>query len=120
MLMACLLAMPFSFNAQMRDAFLLDNVAASGVQQMFYRNKVLKVGGYNYICGATINSNGDYDILLSKFDSATDTLVWSASYDGSYNGNDYAADLAVDGSNNIIVVGTKQVGALDYDAVAEV
>jgi hypothetical protein len=108
----------FNSSAQLSDAFLLDNVSASGVQQMFFRSKVIKVGNYNYVCGATINGNGNYDILLSKFDARVDTLVWSTSYNGVYNGNDYAADFAVDGSSNVIVVGTTQVGSLDYNAIA--
>lgn len=118
LLLLCCCISAFTLNAQLRDEFLLDNVSASGVQQMFYRNKVLKVGSYTYICGATINSSGDYDMLLSKFDAVADTLVWSATYGGGYLGDDYAADLAVDGSSNIIVVGTTQVGSLNYDAIA--
>jgi hypothetical protein len=117
LVLLCFCISAFTLNAQLRDEFLLDNVSASGVQQMFYRNKVLKVGSYTYICGATMNSSGDYDMLLSKFDAVADTLVWSATYGGGYLGDDYAADLAVDGSSNIIVVGTTQVGSLDYNAV---
>lgn len=112
-----ILVSSFNSSAQLSNASLLDNVSASGVQQMFFRSKVIKVGNYNYVCGATINGNGDYDILLSKFDARVDTLVWSVSYNGVYNGNDYAADLAVDGSSNVIVVGTTQVGSLDYNAI---
>ncbi len=114
---ACVLLGISQAHSQSSFTYLLDGESSSGMQQMFYKNKVLKSGNYTYICGATINSSGNYDMLLSKFDALADTLMWSVNYNGSYNGDDYAADIAVDGSGNIIIVGTTQVGNLNYDAV---
>lgn len=113
-----ILVSSFNSTAQLTDTFLLDNVSSSGVQQMFFKNKVLRSGSYVYTSGATINDNGNYDILLSKLDGTADTLMWSVSYNGGYDGDDYAADIAVDGSSNVFVVGTTQVGSLDYNAIA--
>ncbi|MCC6600178.1 MAG: hypothetical protein IT223_05840 [Crocinitomicaceae bacterium] len=101
----------------MQEALFLDNASSTGIQQMLYRNSVVKDGSGNiYTAGATINSNGDYDFLLTKHSSAG-AFLWAAQYAGSYGGDDYAADVALDASGNPIVAGTKQVGATDYDAV---
>ncbi len=84
---------------------------------MFYKNSIVKnVGNDVFTCGATINEDGDYDMLLTKHNSSN-VLQWSVTYAGSYGGDDFASDLAIDPSGNIIVTGTKQVGSLNFDAV---
>ncbi|MBL0316544.1 MAG: SBBP repeat-containing protein [Flavobacteriales bacterium] len=74
------------------------------------------MGNDVFTCGATLDSLGHYDVLVSKHNSSN-VLQWSATFAGSYGGNDYASDIAIDGAGNVYVVGTKQVGANDYDAI---
>ncbi len=117
LVLLCFMVITKTSTGQLRDEFLLDAETASGVQQMFFRNRIVNAGGYTYTCGATLNDYGNYDILVSKVHSTADTLVWSVTYSGGYGGDDYAADVAVDGGGNVVVVGTTQVGSLDYDAI---
>jgi hypothetical protein len=40
-----------------------------GVQEFFYKNVTVTDASNNvYIAGATLNGEGDYDLLISKFD----------------------------------------------------
>lgn len=102
---------------QQQSAIFLEAASASGVQEMFYKNSIVKTNGSDILtCGATLNAAGNYDIFLTKH-NASNVLQWSAQYAGSYGGNDFAADLAIDSQGNSIVTGTVQLGALDFDGV---
>jgi hypothetical protein len=102
---------------QQQTAIFLDAASASGVQQMFYKTSIARNTSNDvFTCGATLDNNGNYDILLTKHNSAN-VLQWSVTFAGSYGGDDYAADIALDALGNIYVVGTTQVGSLDYNAV---
>jgi hypothetical protein len=102
---------------QQQTAIFLDAASASGVQQMFYKTSIARNASNDvFTCGATINGSGNYDILLTKHNSAN-VLQWSATFAGSYGGGDYASDIALDALGNIYVVGSTQVGTLDYNAV---
>jgi|688.fasta_scaffold00272_16 hypothetical protein len=102
---------------QQQTAIFLDAASASGVQQMFYKTSIARNTSNDvFTCGATLDNNGNYDILLTKHNSAN-VLQWSVTFAGSYGGDDYAADIALDALGNIYVVGTTQVGSIDYNAV---
>lgn len=106
-----------ALSAQQQTAIFLDAASASGVQQMFYKTSIARNASNDvFTCGATINGSGNYDILLTKHNSAN-VLQWSATFAGSYGGDDYASDIALDALGNIYVVGSTQVGTLDYNAV---
>jgi hypothetical protein len=69
--------------------------------------------GNSYVAGASHNgSNRDY--LTQKFD-ADGVLLWSATYDGPANGNDYVYALVLDGQGNVLVTGTSNGGATSFD-----
>ncbi len=118
MLMAWLIAIAFTSSAQQQTAIFLENSSVNGVQEMFSKQVAQRnlVDNHIYTCGSTLNNGGTYDILLTKHD-LSNNLIWSMTYTGSGNYNDYSADLNFDTQGNIIVVGTKQVSALNYDAV---
>jgi hypothetical protein len=56
-----------------------------------------------YIAGATINSNGNYDILLIKYDDKG-VPQWTQQYDGG--GNDVATAIILDSIGNIYLTGS--------------
>lgn len=105
-----------AFTQQSSNAFL-ESYGTTGVQEQFYKNSVLRsTDGNTYICGATINANGDYDMLLTKLNSSN-VQVWSVTYAGSAGGDDFAADLVQDSGGNIIITGAEYISATNYNAV---
>jgi hypothetical protein len=118
MLIAWVLAVAFTSQAQQQTAILLESSSVNGVQEMFSKQVSQRnlVDNHIYTCGSTLNNGGTYDIMLTKHD-LSNNLVWSVTYTGSGNYNDYATDVNFDTQGNIIVVGTKQISALNYDAV---
>jgi hypothetical protein len=114
-LISCFFAIPAKSQQQIQ-AFI-EKFGSTGIQQNFYKNSVQKsADGHVYVCGATLNSEGNYDMILSKFTS-NNALVWSVTYNGSAGGDDYAADLVIDDFGDIIITGTKSINAMNYDAV---
>lgn len=91
---------------------------ADGTQNFFIRSTVrTDPSGNVYVAGATLNGAGDYDILVSKYDYKGD-VVWTQQYDGSGNGDDAAASLAVDDLGNVFVTGTTFTSSADtLDAI---
>jgi uncharacterized delta-60 repeat protein len=83
-----------------------DWATTDGSQNFFYKN-VTKTDGSNniYIAGATTNGNGDYDILVAKYNSSG-TQLWLQQYNGAGNANDMATGLYIDGSGNVYITGT--------------
>jgi len=50
--------------------------------------------------------NGDnMDIRTSKYDKSSGETVWTATFDGGYNGLDYPKAITIDNQNNILVGG---------------
>lgn len=66
-----------------------------GTQNFFYKN-VTKTDGLGnvYVAGATLNSAGNTDILVAKYNSAG-VQLWIRQYAGSGNGADFAGGLYV-------------------------
>ncbi len=84
---------------------------------MFYKTSVLRgTDGFNYVCGATLNSSGNYDMLLTKM-TGHNVVVWTQQYAGASGGDDFAADLVQDGAGNIIITGAEYISATNYNAV---
>jgi len=101
--------------AQQSEQAFLEAYAEKGAQEFFYKNSRASYGGYTYVAGASINDDGNYDMLLTKYSGATE--VWSQSWNGTNNHNDYAADVVIDGSGNVIICGATLVSGVNYDAV---
>lgn len=67
-----------------------------------------------YIAGATVNANGNYDLLLTKFDSQGSEL-WTQQVAGGGNGDDFATAVYVDASLNVYVTGTVFADSTNYN-----
>ena len=103
-------------SQQSQQAFL-ESYGATGTQEMFYRTSVLKgTDGFIYVCGATLNADGNYDMLLTKMTNHN-VVVWTQQYAGVAGGDDFAADLVQDGAGNIIITGAEYISATNYNAI---
>ena len=80
----------------------------SGTQNSFQksivRSKALGGATYYYVCGSTLNSSGNYDIFIQK-KNAAGTVLWSQTYSGAGNGNDYGADVQISTTGSVYVCG---------------
>ncbi len=86
----------------------------AGTQNMFRKNVVRpELGTTNvYVAGATLNSAGNYDLLVTKYNTSG-AVLWTQQYDGNGNGDDYAFDLQLDNSGNVYVTGTTYENTTD-------
>ncbi|MFM2016666.1 MAG: hypothetical protein RL007_322 [Bacteroidota bacterium] len=104
----CLSLLPFSLLSQNPSTRVFEDWnTTSGTQNTFHRS-VLRTepGTTNYfLAGATLNAGGNYDLLIVKYNTAG-SVIWSQQVNGNGNGDDYAADLQIDNSGNVIVTGT--------------
>lgn len=118
LMMWCSLLFPLShLFAQQSEQVFLESYGSTGVQEAFYKSSVLRgTDGFLYLCGATLNASGNYDMLLTKM-SSQNAVLWSVTYGGTAGGDDFAADLVQDGAGHIIVTGTEYKGPGNYDAV---
>ncbi|MFK7755596.1 MAG: T9SS type A sorting domain-containing protein [Flavobacteriales bacterium] len=115
--MCLLVFLSNNLYAQFTSQAFFEGYGTRGLQEMFYKSSVIQSSnGYTYMCGASINTSGDYDMLLTKFDSQQQE-VWSVTYAGLAGGDDYAADLVEDANGNIIITGTEYISATNYDAI---
>ncbi|MFN9800727.1 MAG: hypothetical protein ACK54P_11995 [Bacteroidota bacterium] len=104
-------------HSQQSSQAFLESYGATGTQEMFYKTSVLRgTDGFNYVCGATLNSSGNYDMLLTKM-TGHNVVVWTQQYAGASGGDDFAADLVQDGAGNIIITGAEYISATNYNAV---
>jgi hypothetical protein len=112
-----LLLINHAVHSQQSSQVFLESYGATGTQEMFYKTSVLRgTDGYNYVCGATLNSGGNYDMLLTKM-TGHNVVVWTQQYAGAAGGDDFAADLVQDGAGNIIITGAEYISATNYNAV---
>jgi hypothetical protein len=80
--------------------------ANKGVQEFFYKNvTVTDVSNNVYVAGATLNEDGNYDLLISKFDKYGNQL-WSNTVAGLGNGHDMASDIKLGSGGRVYVSGT--------------
>ncbi|MFK7756707.1 MAG: T9SS type A sorting domain-containing protein [Flavobacteriales bacterium] len=115
--MCLLVFLSNNLYAQFTSQAFFEGYGTRGLQEMFYKSSVIQSSnGYTYMCGASINTSGDYDMLLTKFDSQQQE-VWSVTYAGLTGGDDYAADLIEDANGNIFITGAEYISATNYDAV---
>lgn len=70
--------------------------------------------GNVYVTGFTQVSGLDYDYQTIKYDSAGN-LLWATPYNGTGNGDDVPAAIAVDAFLNVYVTGYSFGGATGYD-----
>ncbi len=103
--------------AQQSEELFFENYASFATQEMYYKSSLIKGSdGYIYSCGATLNAQGNYDMILSKLTSANE-LVWNAVYAGTSGGDDFASDLVQDSQGNIIITGAEYISVGNYNAV---
>jgi len=93
-----------SIYSQSASNVFQDWTTTAGTQNMFKRN-VTKTDGNNvYVAGATMNSAGNYDIFITKFNDKGE-LQWNRQMNGSANYHDLATGLYVTDSGNVVVTG---------------
>jgi len=86
-------------------------------QELNHSASLMDPSGNLYIAGNQLTLFNGTDLVVRKFNGSGD-LLWSYSYNGSTNGNDYATAITRDSDGNIIVAGTVQnVSVGDYDYV---
>lgn len=117
LLLAGMLAVSASGLAQNPSVKVFEDWnTTSGTQNDFQRSvvrsKSFSGSTYYYLCGSTLNSSGNYDILVEK-KNASGTVLWAQTYNGAGNGNDYAADVQIDNAGNVYVCGTYYKDATD-------
>ena len=104
--LSALVLLPMLYlNAQELKVFE-EWATSTGTQNMFLEifTETNASGGV-YIGGATINSNGDYDILLTRY-GRRGNLLWTVQYAGAGDGDDAAAAMCLGDSGNVYVTGT--------------
>jgi len=95
----------FQLNAQTTEVFE-DWATYKGTQNMFFKNFTTTDLNRNvFVAGATLNASGDYDILLTKYDTEG-VEQWTQQYAGAGNGDDVATSLCFDNNGNIYLTGT--------------
>jgi hypothetical protein len=98
----------------------LDWDANTGSQNFFQKNISKTDGSGNvYVCGATINGSGDYDLLVAKYNSSG-VQQWINQYAGAAGGNDFATAMWIDGSSNVYVTGSTLNSAVDSNDVVTI
>lgn len=100
-----LLLFSVTANGQNR-IFLSKSYQLEGAVQEIFQHTTVKTDMYGsiYHAGSTINSQGNYDILVKKWDSYG-MLLWVFQADGMAQKDDYAMDMLIDDSLNVYVAG---------------
>lgn len=77
---------------------------------------IIDPDGNIYAVGTTRTQTTATDILLLKYNSSG-TLLWSKTYNYSYNGIEQPNDMYLDNQGNIYVAGTSTRGISSYDGL---
>lgn len=80
--------------------------------RIYTTDLAIDLQGNSYIYGWQMNAKGDYDYYLARID-ATGLFKWSFVYDGGRN--DYAKNVAIDASGNVVITGTRTTSTNKYD-----
>ncbi len=72
--------------------------------------------GNVFVTGSSQGSGTGYDILTIKY-SPSGTALWTARYNGTANGDDYASGIAIDASGNSYITGSSEGGGSGKDYV---
>lgn len=76
-----------------------------GTQHFFYKNVTKTDASDNvYVAGATVNSSGNYDILVAKYDDRG-TLEWMQQIDGDDHFHDFATAIYINDTGTVYVTG---------------
>lgn len=102
LLLAGMLTLSISISAQNPSLKVFEDWRTeAGTQNTFFRAGAVSVPGTtnSVVYGATLNANGNYDMLVQKLNS-TGNVLWSYQYNGPGNGDDVAADVYYDASTD--------------------
>lgn len=69
-----------------------------------------------YVCGSSINTGSQNDIVVLKYSPLGD-LIWSRNFNGVFNGNDYPSDMTMDHEGNIYITGYSEISQFNEDCV---
>ncbi|HTF05793.1 MAG TPA: SBBP repeat-containing protein, partial [Bacteroidia bacterium] len=116
-----ILLFSLSLNAQTPQAQVFQEWTSTAGAQSFFQKSVTKTDASSnvFIAGASLNSSGDYDIMVAKY-SPDGYLYWYNQYAGGGNGNDFATALTIDGSGNVIITGSVVNDVLDSNDVVTI
>jgi len=73
----------------------------------------------NFAVGGIIQMGSTFDYFILKYDM-NGNLLWSQTYDGPGNGNDYMSDIGIDNSGSVVVTGSIYIDSVnksDYGIV---
>lgn len=102
-----ILTFPFQLSSQTQTNEVFEEWTTNrGVQEFFYKNVTVTDSERNvYVAGATLNWQGDYDMMITKY-SPKGVELWSDIIAGSGGGHDFATDITLDTQQNVIVCGS--------------
>ena len=74
----------------------------------------IDAAGYLYATGFEYSAGTNKNYWIMKYNSAG-TIVWSRTYNGPDNDDDFAYSIAVDGTGNVVVTGKSDGGSSSFD-----
>jgi hypothetical protein len=96
-------------NVQWETRFTAAGNNPDNVSDMY-----VDASGNIYVTGSSYTAASGYDIVTRKYDN-NGGVTWTSTFNGSGNGTDVAAALAVDGSGNVFVTGYSYIGGTDFN-----
>ena len=88
--------------------------ASNGTEGDFATALTVDAKGDVIVTGYSNNSAGNFDYCTIKYAAATGAVLWVKRYNG-LAGDDFASDIAVDASNNVVVTGFSENAAGNGD-----
>jgi len=98
---------------------VFDWAGFDGAQEYFLSYKSLvktDAAGNVYKAGSTLQENGDYDILVCKYDS-NGVNLWCKQYAGASGGNDIVSDIELDSNGSLFLCGSSVETSADSNDV---
>lgn len=106
----------FGLNIHAQTVFE-DWVATKGFQDMYLYGKAVTDGSGNvYQAGATINSDGNYDAMVTKYDRRGNEL-WTQAIDGPSSGDETFTDIVLGASGKVFLTGASRHSNLASSSV---